>query len=94
MTILDTTIVQFHNMSFKASKKKISTLLRHKTKEVMKAINAIQNIAKRHAIKRGKVFLAKTSETGKIGFAGIFAGVFCIFFSLIYTMICYANRRD
>jgi hypothetical protein len=107
MTIANAITAQFHNMSFKASKKKISTLLKQKTEEITKAIDVIQDITERHltnhalhsnfaqpTIKKGKTFLDKAIETSKIGFAGIFFGVFCILFSLIYTMICYANKRE
>jgi hypothetical protein len=81
-----------HNTSFKASKEKISKLLRQKTEE---AIDAIQDMAERQPVlRKGKAFLAKATETSKIGVAGIFAGVFCILFSLIYTMVCYANKRE
>jgi hypothetical protein len=79
-------------MSFKASKEKISKLLRQKAEE---ATDAIQNIAERQPIfRKSKAFLNKAAETSKIGVAGIFAGVFCILFSLLYTMICYANRKE
>jgi len=95
MTILDTMTFRSHNTSFKASKEKISKLLRSKTKELMKAIDAIQDMTERQPIlRKSKAFLAKASNTSKIGIAGILAGVFCILFSLIYTMVCYANKRE
>ena len=106
MTMLDTMTVQLHNMPFWASMEKFSNLLRQKTEEAMSAIDSIQDIAERHVnhalrsnlaqpmLRRSKTLLSKTAEISKIGVAGIFAGVFCIFFSLIYTMVCYANRRE
>ncbi|MCL2282046.1 MAG: hypothetical protein FWC26_01865 [Fibromonadales bacterium] len=37
--------------------------------------------------------LAGLAETSKIGLIGLFAGVFCIIFSLGYTLVCYVNER-
>jgi hypothetical protein len=45
-------------------------------------------------MKKDNHFLAKVAEKSKIGFAAIIAGAFCVVFSLVYTMICYVNRRE
>jgi hypothetical protein len=40
------------------------------------------------------IIIKNITETSKIGFAGIIAGVFCIAFSVIYTLVCHLNRRE
>jgi len=41
-----------------------------------------------------KEFLEDVLDNGKLAAAGIFAGVFCIIFSLARTAMFYASRRD
>jgi len=45
-------------------------------------------------MKKENHIIANLAETSKIGFAGIIAGVFCVGFSVIYTLICYLHRRE
>ncbi|MDR1812766.1 MAG: hypothetical protein LBQ87_08065 [Candidatus Fibromonas sp.] len=101
MTMPNTITAQLYSMSFRTSKKKISKLLNQKSKEAMKSIDSILDTADRYLanhvqplLKRGKALSSKAAETSKIGILGVFAGVFCVLFALIYTIICYANRRE
>jgi hypothetical protein len=45
-------------------------------------------------MKRKNEIMAKFAETGKIGIAGIFAGVFCLIFAIAYTIVHYSKKRE
>jgi len=44
-------------------------------------------------MKNKHIYMREFAETSKIGLAGIFAGMFCVLFALIYTFIHYANKK-
>jgi len=44
-------------------------------------------------MKKKNHLVANLAETSKIGFAGVIAGVFCVAFAMIYTLIYYLHRR-
>jgi hypothetical protein len=45
-------------------------------------------------MRKKKNIIANIAETSKIGFAGILAGVFCLIFALIYTVVHYAKSGN
>jgi len=45
-------------------------------------------------MKHKNISVSKVAETSKMGVAGIFAGIFCILFALIYTFVQYAKNKE
>jgi len=44
-------------------------------------------------MKNKNISIVDIAETSKIGLAGVFAGIFCLLFAVIYTFIHYANQE-
>jgi hypothetical protein len=44
-------------------------------------------------MKKKIISIGDVAETSKIGLVGIFAGIFCVLFAVIYTFVCHAKKK-
>jgi hypothetical protein len=44
-------------------------------------------------MKKKNILIGSVAETSKIGLASIFAGIFCILFAIIYTLVHHAKNK-